>query len=102
MTPLDLLKYSSLRPITICSCTICFILYAMYYGPVLIIDEIGFDIYVSSFIVQLSELVIFVPAYFYIERIPRKLMGISMFSVAILTAGILVFVEKPEKCGICT
>lgn len=28
--------------------------YAMYYGPTLIIDDIGFNIYISSYMVNLS------------------------------------------------
>lgn len=28
--------------------------YAMYYGPALIIDEIGFNIYISNVMVNLS------------------------------------------------
>lgn len=37
--------------------------YAMYYGPSLIIDSIGFNIYVSNIMVNLSELVTYVPSY---------------------------------------
>lgn len=40
--------------------------YAMYYGPALIIDDIGFDIFVSSYLVNLSELVTLIPSYFVI------------------------------------
>jgi hypothetical protein len=40
--------------------------YAMYYGPALIIDDIGFDIFVSSYLVNLSELVTFIPSFFLI------------------------------------
>jgi len=64
----------------------------MYYGPALIIDEIGFDIYISSFMVNISELVTFLPAYLFIEKIPRKYTGIILFLVAILSSLTLVFV----------
>ena len=40
--------------------------YAMYYGPTLIIDDIGFDIYVSSWLINLSELLAYVPSYLWI------------------------------------
>jgi hypothetical protein len=43
--------------------------YAMYYGPALIIDSIGFNIYVSNIVVNLSELVTYIPSYFLIESI---------------------------------
>lgn len=54
ITPLDLFRFPSLRTVTICSAIVSFTIYAMYYGPVLIIDEIGFDIYTSNIIIQLS------------------------------------------------
>jgi hypothetical protein len=69
--------------------------YAMYYGPALIIDDIGFDIFVSSYLVNLSELVTFVPSYFFIEKIPRKSMGIVLFTGAATCALLLTFIEKP-------
>jgi hypothetical protein len=38
ISPLDLLKFSSLRTTTICIWIINFLVYQMYYGPSLIID----------------------------------------------------------------
>jgi len=69
--------------------------YAMYYGPALIIDDIGFDICVSSYLVNLSELVTFIPSFFLIEKIPRKSLGIILFVVAGICALVLTFVVKP-------
>jgi|694.fasta_scaffold115113_1 hypothetical protein len=75
--------------------------YAMYYGPALIIDDIGFDIFVSSYLVNLSKLVTFVPSYFLIEKIPRRNLGIILFIVAGMCALLLTFVQKPEDCDLC-
>ncbi len=47
-------------------CFLSFVTYAMYYGPALIIDEVGFNIFVSSVMIQLSELVVYFPAFAYI------------------------------------
>lgn len=69
ITPVDLLRFPSLRVISICCSIISFMTYAMYYGPTLIIGDIGFNIYVSSFMIQLSELVTFLPLYIVIERL---------------------------------
>jgi hypothetical protein len=66
ITPIDLCRFPSLRIITITCSIISFMTYAMYYGPALIIDDIGFDIFVSSYLVNLSELVTFIPSYFLI------------------------------------
>jgi hypothetical protein len=54
ITPIDLCRFPSLRVITICLCIVSFSLYALYYGPVLVIDKIGFDVFVSSYVVQAS------------------------------------------------
>lgn len=54
ITPADLCRFASLRLTTICLCFLSFAIYALYYGPVLVIDKIGFDIYVSSYVVQFS------------------------------------------------
>ena len=90
-----------MRTITICGCIICFITYAMYYGPVLIIADIGFDIYISSILIQASEMVCFIPSYFYIERMPRQKLGVVMFALAGICSGILIFVTKPKDCDLC-
>lgn len=92
ITPIDLCRFSSLRIITITCSIISFMTYAMYYGPALIIDEIGFDIYVSSYLVNLSELVTFVPSFFLIEKIPRRMTGIIMFTIAGVCALLLTFI----------
>ena len=54
ITPLELCRFTSLRVTTIMCCFLSFVTYAMYYGPALIIDEVGFDIFVSSVMIQLS------------------------------------------------
>ena len=69
ITPLDLCRFPSLRSITICASIVSFMTYAMYYGPALIIDTIGFNIYISNYVVQASELFALIPAYFLIENI---------------------------------
>jgi hypothetical protein len=70
--------------------------YAMYYGPALIIDSIGFNIYISNIMVNLSELVTYVPSYLFIEKIERKKMGIILFLIAAISALLITFIKKPE------
>jgi branched-subunit amino acid transport protein len=98
VTPLDLCRFSSLRIATITCSFLSFVTYAMYYGPALIIDEVGFNIFVSSFMIQLSELVSYIPAYAFIEKMKRKKLGIILFSIASFVSFILVFLERPEDC----
>lgn len=101
ITPIDLCRFPSLRLITITCSFISFMTYAMYYGPALIINDIGFDIYVSSYLVNLSELVTFIPSFFLIEKIPRRRTGMVLFVVAGVCALLLTFIEKPEDCDLC-
>ncbi len=54
ITPADLCRFASLRLVTGGLCFLSFSVYALYYGPVLVIDRIGFDIYISSYVVQFS------------------------------------------------
>lgn len=100
ITPLDLCRFPSLRIITICCSIASFVTYAMYYGPALIIDEIGFNIYISNIMVNMSELVTFLPAYLYIDKIERRKGGIILFSVCSLSALLLTFIKKPEDVDI--
>ena len=102
ITPLDLFKFPSLRKITISCSLVCFAIYGLYYGPVLIISQIGFDIYISSIIVQGSGLASFIPVYFLIETIPRRKSGFFFFAITLTSAVILIFVVKPNDCVICT
>lgn len=95
ITPLDLLRFPSLRIPTICLSLISIATYAMYYGPALTISEIGFDIYISNIIISVADLLTYPPAYFWIAKLPRKLAGVVLFASAFVISGILIFYTKP-------
>ena len=101
MTPPDLVRFSSLRLTTVCVCFISFATYLMYYGSGFVFKSMQFDIFASNFILQLSELVVLIPIYFYIEKIRRKIAEQSIFLLAICTAGILMFIKIPAGCNMC-
>jgi hypothetical protein len=101
ITPLDLCRFSSLRLTTICLCIISFAVYALYYGPVLVVDRIGFNIYVSSYVVQFSELIVYAPLYMVVNNLPRQKAGITLFSITSLCASLLLFITKPPGCQYC-
>lgn len=46
-SPIDVFKYASLRTISIAQVLIGISTFVMYYGPTLIVDQFGFDIYTS-------------------------------------------------------
>ena len=70
-------------------------------GPVFIVDQLGFNPYVSQIVVIMSELIAYPIAYIVVESLPRQKTGIVCFSIAALFNGILVFVEKPDNCDGC-
>lgn len=101
ITPVDLCRFSSLRLTTICLCFLSFAVYALYYGPVLVIDKIGFNIFVSSYVVQFSELIVYIPLYVFVDKIPRVKAGIFLFSIAGFCSSLLLFIYKPPGCDFC-
>jgi hypothetical protein len=89
---LDLFKYSSLRFTTIAACLLSYLNFSMYYGPMIIISKIGFNMFVSSFALSVSELLVYIPSYLYIEDISRKKAGLIVFLTATISTGVLIFV----------
>lgn len=75
---------------------------ALYYGPSLIIDKIGFNIYITNVLVNLSDIVTYLPAYLLVEKIERNSMGIKLYALCTLSSLLLVFIIKPEGSDIST
>lgn len=101
ITPLDLCRFASLREKTICLCFLSFVIYALYYGPVLIIDKIGFNVFASSYVVQFSELIVYAPLYYYVNKIPRQKAGVVLFLISGICSVALLFIHKPTDCDLC-
>ncbi len=73
----------------------------MYYGPALIMDEVGFNIFFSGALIQLSEIISYLPAYAYIQKMPRRKTGIILFTIVAVLSFILAFLERPKDCDGC-
>ena len=56
MSPLDLIKYKSIRKISIFVFLITFIAYALMYGPIMLIDKFDFNVYINGLVVSTSSL----------------------------------------------
>ena len=56
MSPLDLIKYKSIRKISIFVCFISLIQYALFYGPLNLIDKFDFNVYINGLVVSTSSL----------------------------------------------
>lgn len=95
ISPIDLFRYGSLRATTICCCLFGFVTLSMYYGPSLIIDEIGFNTFVSSFAIQLSELISYLPCWYFIDKVNRQPTAFWSFFVTMVCSLVIVLVDKP-------
>ena len=67
----------------------------MYYGSMMIMEDLGLDIYSTNFIIQLAEVVVYLPVYAYIDEISRKVVGVSCFMILAGLSAILIVVEIP-------
>ncbi len=92
MTVLDMFKYPSIRFIWIYTCILSFSIYLMYYGPLMLLDQYNFNIYISSVILTLSDMIVYPILYKTIKNMKRKLWGKIFFSIAIACAVILLFI----------
>jgi hypothetical protein len=70
-------------------------IYAMYYGSMMIMQDLGFDIYSTNFIIQLAELVVYLPVYVYIAEMRRKVVGVTCFMILVGLSAILIVVDIP-------
>lgn len=90
-SPMDIFRYGSLRFITICGGFINMSTFFMYYGPSLIVDQFGFDIYTSSSVLDIADILVYVPLMLIINKLRRRFGGIIMFAIATLISLFLVF-----------
>ena len=100
-THLDIFRYESLRTTTITQIIASICTYLLYYGPALIVAQIGFDIYTSQVVVSVSDFIIYYPLMFVIDRIKRKKTCIILFTIATAICVTLIFLVKPDKCDMC-
>jgi len=73
----------------------------MYYGPTLIVDQFGYDIYTSTTILNVADLLTYYPLMLIVDKIRRKKALIIQFLVATIISGVMVFLVKPEDCDSC-
>lgn len=75
--------------------------YILYYGPTLIVTQFGFDVYTSSTILNVSDLLTYYPLMLIVDKIKRRKACMIQFGTATVIAGILIFLTKPEDCENC-
>ena len=100
-TPLDVFRYESLRTTTIAQGIASICTYLLYYGPALIVAQIGFDIYTSQVVVSVSDFIVYYPLMLVIDKVKRKKACIILLSIATTICITLIFLVTPEKCDMC-
>ena len=94
-TPIDVFKYGSLRVRTITQGIVFLSTFIMYYGPSLVVSQFGFDIYTSSTILNVADLLTYYPLMLIINKIRRRRTCMIQFGVATVVCGILIFLVAP-------
>ena len=77
-------------------------LFCMYYGPLLIINQFGFDIYTSSTLLNIADALTYIPLAIIINKIKRKKTSIILCLVATAICFLLIFIKLPEDCSFCS
>lgn len=70
----------------------------LYYAPLMLIDEFGFDFYFNGILVNLSDLFTYAFGYFLVLKLKRKQFNIFASSIAILSSFALIFLHAQEIC----
>lgn len=83
---------------SVCVGVVAFCVDFLYYAPVMLISEFGFDFYLNGVLINISELATYVLTYFFIARIPRRQLAVAMFAGALLCSFALVFLNGHSLC----
>ncbi|KAL4485696.1 hypothetical protein ABPG72_010958 [Tetrahymena utriculariae] len=93
-TYLDLVKYKSLRLITIASCVVMFFTQMIYYSTQYSLGTVGSNLYINTLVVGTGESI----AYFFCNqvahRLQRKLFTFIFYTSSILLCLLFLFVKS--------
>ena len=101
VSPVDLLKYKSLRTISFAVAAIVFSKRYVKFGPLILIDNLGVNIFVNQIVMALAECIGTPLSLNYVQKLPRKMVGYVSFSVSIAFFAIVYLVQPPSDCNFC-
>jgi hypothetical protein len=93
-TYFDLLRYRSLRSITLCMMVVFIAIHILYYAPLMLIDEFGFDFYLNGIVVNLSELITYPISYFVIIKLKRRRCNLIGSALVFFASFCLIFLHS--------
>ena len=100
-SPLDLLRYGSLRLKTILLMTITLCYGIIYYAYSVAEDNYGFNPQLNQFLIGFSELVSLPFIIAFAPTLPRKSAGLALFLCSgLLSVGVWL-VDVPSNCEYC-
>jgi hypothetical protein len=101
-TFLDIFRYKSLRGVTLALGIVCMCVSMMYYGPSLIIDQFGIDIYTSSVALNVADIICYYPLMILIDKVKRKRLASLLFAISTGISIALIFMVAPLDCDMCS
>ena len=70
----------------------------LYYAPVMLMDQFGFDFYLNGVLLNISELITYAVSYFLIDNIKRKKLALWMFTAGLACSIVLFFLHSDAIC----
>ena len=98
LTIWDLFRFNSVRPLSISLGLIFTCIAFLYYAPVMLVNEFGFDFYLNGVLVNGCELVTYFYTYFYIEKMERRWCCLAFLLGTLLCSTGLVFTQTKQIC----
>lgn len=97
-TYLDLLRLPSLRKITITLIFFSVLSAILYFSPLTIVDQFGFNFYLNGVLLNISELMTYLVSFNIITQVRRKHLFSMCFVGAALCSFALIFLNRKEVC----
>lgn len=83
---------------TICSCLLFFCINILYYAPLMLVDEFGFDFYLNGVLINLSDLLTYIFSYSMVTTLKRKKFNMLASAVSLACSFLLIFLHAKEIC----
>lgn len=96
---LDLIRFSSLKKITVLLAFMQLTLTLSFFGPGLILDKFSLNIYNNGLTIGISYLLAFPLCFYLINKVERKLMAYACFGVAAVCACFMSTSNETEGQG---
>ena len=98
LTYIDLFRYKSLRNITVSSMILFLSSSILFFMPLNLVTQFGFNFYLNGLIINLSELISFPFSLYFVRTLKRRTFVCRCLVVALIASFMLVFIDKNMIC----